>query len=59
MADQVSVPQKDGEITITVGGDQATARTWRVKDGRVTPANEAERQLLLDNVDGAKPAPTT
>lgn len=55
MADKVKVPQKDGEVTIAVAGDEP--RTWRVTNGLVSPANQGEHDLLLAHIDGAKPAP--
>lgn len=59
MADveKVRVPQKTGQVRIAVGGDEP--RTWQVKDGLVSPANQEERDLLLQTIDGAKPAPDT
>lgn len=56
MADKVKVPFPDGEVRITYG-DSGETRTWRVQDGLVSPANLAERDALLRNVSGAKPAP--
>ena len=48
---KVSVPQSDGEITMTTHGE---VRRWIVKDGEVTPASHEERELLLLLVPGAK-----
>lgn len=55
-AGRVKVPQAEGTITISVAGDEP--RTWQVQEGGyVTPANHAERDLLLGTIDGAKTAP--
>lgn len=55
MADKIKVPQRSGEVTVTVAGGEP--RTWRVQNGLVSPANQDEHDLLLAVIDGAKPAP--
>lgn len=49
---KVRVPQKDGQISIAVGGDEP--RTWNVSDHLVSPQSYAEQDLLLSRVDGAR-----
>lgn len=47
----VRVPQSDGEISISVAGDEPT--TYKVTDGQVSVANE-EVDRFLAVVDGSK-----
>jgi hypothetical protein len=50
---KVNVPQKDGEVTISVAGDEP--RTYRVTDGQVTVA-EKDVERFLAVIDGSKVA---
>lgn len=50
---KVNVPQKEGDITISVGGDDP--RTYRVSEGQVTVA-EKDVERFLAAVDGSKVA---
>lgn len=50
---KISVPQKDGEITVSFDGNEPT--TYRVTDGQVSvPAENVDRFLAA--VDGSKAA---
>lgn len=51
---KVRVPQADGEITLTPGGDVDAARTYQVADHLVSPRSNDEQQQLLTLVDGAR-----
>jgi hypothetical protein len=48
---KVRVPQSDGEITITRGGE---SKTYRVTDGTITVAADDLEAVLL-HVEGSKP----
>lgn len=48
---KVNVPQKDGEIVVTVGGLEPT--TYKVTDGTVS-VKDADLPRFLAVVDGAK-----
>lgn len=50
---KVNVPQKDGDISISVAGDEP--RTYRVTDGQVTVA-EKDVERFLAVIDGSKVA---
>lgn len=50
---KVSVRQKDGDITLSVGGDEP--RTYKVSEGQVTVA-EKDVERFLAVVDGSKVA---
>lgn len=48
---RVKVPQKDGEVTIRVGGGEP--QTFAVTDGVIAAPDQVAADLLLVNVDGA------
>ncbi len=50
---KVNVPQRDGDISISVAGDEP--RTYKVNDGQVTVA-EKDVERFLAVVDGSKVA---
>lgn len=54
---KVKVPRRSGEYVVRKGG--ADPVVFQVKNGLVSPRTEAERDLLLDAVAGAKPVPAT
>lgn len=47
---RVNVPQKDGQITITVAGGES--QTFSVTDGVVTAPDRAAADLLVAYADG-------
>lgn len=50
---KISVPQKDGEVTVSFNGDEPT--TYKVNDGQISvPAENVDR--LLAAIDGSKVA---
>lgn len=53
---KVHVPQADGEIVFTVyaGGADGERVAHQVTDHLVTPRSNAERDRLLQHVDGAR-----
>lgn len=53
-AAKVYVPQEDGEIVFTPGGDLDAQRTFAVNAHLVSPRSNDEQQQLLQLVDGAR-----
>ncbi len=51
---KVSVPQKDGTITLTAASGERTE--FNVSSGTVSPKTQDEYDALLASVPGAKPA---
>ena len=49
----IKVPQKDGEVLVSIAGDEPT--TYRVTDGQVSVATE-DVERFLAAVDGSKVA---